>query len=140
MMKVIEHAQSEISHGEWLLRNRGSNEALLNSIQGVRIGIHRQNNFVLNPIVLQYRGHFLASLSLKTHKRIYLFFFSQYFGRTIKGYTWVVFYIDDLNNLDLGMVFQRIKIPSQTFLQIDLLGHGEHYKISLSLQFLHEPL
>ena len=111
VIEVVEHLQADIGHGVRLLGNGGRNHSAANELQGIGIGVHRQDHLVGDFVLAQDGRNFLAPESIQAHKRVHLvFLFAKNLSGGIKRDSRISRHVDDAGDLDLRMAIQRCAI------------------------------
>src|SRR5207244_2165029 len=91
----------------------GHNHASAHPFQSVGIGVHRHDGLVLDAVVTEHGGHFLAALGFQAHEPVHLVaFFADNFGGAVKRNPRIALDVHHAHNFDLGSTFQCIAIAA----------------------------
>src|ERR1700730_15061547 len=141
MIKSIEHLHADIGHGVRLLRDRGSDSALLYPVECLRVGIYRHDNFAFHAVAVEQSGDLFARLRLEADKGVnFVFFLADDLGGGVESNSRIALDIDHSRDLDVGRAIERVFVSALTLLQIGLAGHGENDHVAFALEFLGQTL
>src|SRR5712671_1857276 len=141
MIKRVEHLHADVGHGVRLLRDRGSDSALLYPVERLRVGIHRHDNFAFHVVAVEQSGNLFARLRLKADKGVnFVFFLADDLGGGVESNPRIALDIDHAGDLDVGRAIERVLVSALTLLKIGLAGHGENNNVAFALELLCQAL